>query len=141
MFRVRRPIVWLMGTTFVLLVGLQSASFWFDPFERQDIQQPLYTVCDRDTAEALASGRAVTRWGRLPLGLHPGCRAFSNAREAIDYLQARGKLADGWAVYSLSGDFGQDTYQVGQQRWTTRTLRVRERVAPSWAAHAPPLRR
>ena len=133
MFRVRRPIVWLLGTAFVLLVGLQAVSHWLHPLERLDVRRPLFTVCDPDTAEALAEGRKISRWGRLPLGLHPGCRAFSSTREALDYLQARGKLSDGWAVYSLSGDFEQDTYQLGQQRWTTCTLRVKERVAPSWA--------
>lgn len=128
-----RPwILWLGGLT-LALIGLQFLAIYLQPVSRPEIATPIYVVAAPRAAESLSSGQPVVCWGRLPLGLYNGQRAFTSSLEALDYLQQRGLLSRGYAVYRVSGDFQLDTHQVGERHFTGRTMRITSLVAPRLA--------
>ena len=131
----KRPWITLLGGFTLALVGLQCFAVYMQPVTRHPIADPIYVVADSNAAETLSSGRPVVCWGRLPLGIYNGRRAFSSSPEALDYLQRRGLLSRGYAVYQVSGDFAQDTHQVGERHFTDRTMRITSLVAPRAAQY------
>ena len=135
-----RPWVLSLGSLTLGLIGFQSFVAYSHPVVRADIQQPLFVVRDLDASKELNAGGDVVCWGRIPMGIYSGERAFSSSADALEYLQRRGMLSKGFAVYQLSGDFVKDTYQVGERHFTQRTLRVTDCVAPLFAQHSQTVR-
>ena len=91
---------------FVAIVGIGGLALknYATPLQRDNIAVPLYTVGDANYAAALAEGKNIVKFGRLPFGIYQGGLAFKNPLDAREYLRRIGKEAD-WGVYQLSGDF------------------------------------
>lgn len=110
-----------------LFAGFYSLSRYATPLQRENIQQPLYTVGDENYAAALGAGKNVVKFGRLPGGIYPGGLAFATPDAASEYLRSIGK-ENTWGVYMLSGDYEMDSEDHAGQRHTTVSLVVIEAV-------------
>ncbi len=122
----RLAFTFLLGVM-ALFVGFSSLSRYATPLQRENIQQPLYTVGDENYAAALGDGKNVVKFGRLPGGIYPGGLAFSTPDAASEHLRSIGK-EDTWGVYMLSGDDEMDSEDYAGQRHTTVSLLVVEEV-------------
>ena len=123
----RRILVLLVGVGVVvgLVVFLKG---YATPTIRTDVAVPLFTVGDANYETALAEGKNIVKFGRLPFGFYSGGVAFDDAAEAREYIESIGKVEQGWKVYLLSGDFEQDTDLVNNSRFTNKSLLVLEPV-------------
>ncbi len=99
-----------------------------NPLERDNIQQPIYTIGDLNYAESLANNKKIVKFGPAFWGLYPGGIAFSDANQAAEYIKNNKELlnefSDGWAIYQLSGDFALDTEKKGENHYTNKSLFV-----------------
>ena len=106
-----------------VLLGVAFTAY-ATPFRRENIKTPIFTIGDGNYAAAMNNGKNVVKFGPLPLGFYSGGVAFENREAAWSHLVKLGKQDDGWGVYSLSGDFQLDTYQIDGRAYIDKSLLV-----------------
>ena len=109
----------------VLWLGLKDA---LTPFERHDIQAPLYTVGQLPADIPDPAGRQILVFGPAFWGAWPGAPAFPDPESARRYLRQEGKAEGEWGIFRLSGDYALDSHEYQGRRHISRTLVILERV-------------
>ena len=115
----------LLTVALITWFGVKDA---LTPIKREHVQEPVFTIGDLTYAEALAKGKNVIKFGPAFWGMYPGGIAFTNAKEAEDYIKSNTELlntfSEGWGIYELSGDFALDTDKSGDRHYTNKSLFV-----------------
>ncbi len=99
-------------------------SGYLTPLVREKINMPLYTIGNKTFSESLQKGKKKMKVGPLPGNFYTGSIAFNQINDARQYLIETRKIANGWRIYQLSGDFTHDTYFVNGKIRTNKALLV-----------------
>ncbi|MCV6608963.1 MAG: hypothetical protein OIF32_12190 [Campylobacterales bacterium] len=120
---------------YVVLITISLGVFiWFgvkeslQPFQRENINQPIYTIGDINYQKALIRGKNIVKLGPLFFGIYPGGLAFKSKEEARNFVLGNEELlnqfSSGWAIYQLSGDFYKDSVSNNGQRYINKSLSI-----------------
>lgn len=92
---------------FVFVFGIRPA---LSPVVRATVADPIFTIGARESYDtALAQDKTVVKFGPMLFGLYPGGLAFENADAAHAHMLAHNWDPQKWAIYKLSGSYGQDS--------------------------------
>lgn len=114
----------------LLLITYFGVKDSFTPFERISINNPIFTIGDKNYQKALDEGKSVVKFKDMFWGLYPGGLAFKSVKEAKEYLKKNqetfDKFSSSWAIYELLGDYKLDTKVVKNQRYINKSLFIKK---------------
>lgn len=129
MRHIKRIIFILIVVLAIFYTGVKDS---LSPLQREQINNPIFTIGDINYKRALKEGKNIVKFGPMFWGIYPGGIVFSTPQKAKNYIQNNSKLlskfSSGWAIYKLSGDMDFDATLVNNNQYLNKSLLVVEAV-------------
>jgi hypothetical protein len=123
-YRISVPILMAL----LIVFGLVEFGKVADATIRSSIEDPVYTIADKDFSAALSKGKHVIKLGPMFWGLYPGAIVFKTPEDALEYMQEKEMNTEGFSVYRLSGNYESDVNQGGSVHRINKSLMIVEKV-------------
>jgi hypothetical protein len=95
---------------------------------RRSINEPVYTIADKDYSVALSNGKKVIKLGPAFWGLYPGAIAFKTPEEALKYMKKEEMNEKHLSIYRLSGNYESDVNQESEPHRINKSLMIIEKA-------------